>query len=101
MEIRFYSPSEQVDPAVDLGILPAPLPQIEFLREFVGKLVQPPPEIVDGWFDAPRSKVFERRLKAGLEAFGCDPKVFTYSQPVRVPGAWREGKLQRLVWLRQ
>ena len=52
------------------------------------------------WFDAPRNKVLETRLKAGLVAFGCDPKVFTYSQPVRVPGAWRDGKLQRLVWLR-
>ena len=52
------------------------------------------------WFDAPRNKVFENRLKAGLEVFGCDPKVFTYSQPVRVPGAWREGRLQRLIWLR-
>lgn len=54
-----------------------------------------------GWFDAPRNKILENRLKAGLEEFGCDPKVFTYSQPVRVPGAFREGKLQRLVWLRQ
>jgi len=53
------------------------------------------------WFEAPPNKVFENRLKAGLVAFGCDPKVFTYSQPVRVPGAWREGKLQRLVWLRE
>ena len=53
------------------------------------------------WFEAPRSKVLESRLKAGLEVFGCDPKVFTYSQPVRVPGAWREGRLQRLVWLRE
>jgi hypothetical protein len=52
-----------------------------------------------GWFDAPKDKVREARLKAGLTAFGCDPKVFTYSQPVRVPGAWRDGKLQRLVWL--
>ena len=52
------------------------------------------------WFDAPRNKVLENRLKAGLTAFGCDPKVFTYSQPVRVPGAFREGKLQRLVWLK-
>jgi hypothetical protein len=43
------------------------------------------------WFDAPKNKVFECRLKAGLQVFGCDPKVFTYSQPVRVPGAWREG----------
>ena len=53
-----------------------------------------------GWFDAPRNPTLERRLKAGLEAFGCDPKVFTYSQPVRVPGAFRDGRLQRLVWLR-
>jgi len=54
-----------------------------------------------GWFDAPRNKILENRLKAGLEVFGCDPKVFTYSQPVRVPGAFREGKLQRLIWLRE
>jgi len=54
-----------------------------------------------GWFDAPKNKIWEIRLKAGLEVFGCDPKVFTYSQPVRVPGAWRDGKLQRLVWLRR
>jgi len=52
------------------------------------------------WFDAPRNRTLEARLKAGLVAFGCDPKVFTHSQPVRVPGAWREGKLQRLVWLK-
>jgi hypothetical protein len=52
------------------------------------------------WFDAPRNKILENRLKAGLTAFGCDPKVFTCSQPVRVPGAWRDGRLQRLVWLR-
>ncbi len=51
------------------------------------------------WFDAPRNKTMEARLKAGLTAFGCDPKVFTYSQPVRVPGAWRDGKIQRLIWL--
>ena len=53
------------------------------------------------WFDAPRNKLLENRLKAGLTAFGCDPKVFTYSQPVRVPGAWRDGRLQRLVWLKE
>ena len=52
------------------------------------------------WFDAPRNPLLETRLKAGLTAFGCDPKVFTYSQPVRVPGAWRDGKMQRLVWLK-
>ncbi len=52
------------------------------------------------WFDAPRTRLHEGRLKAGLEVFGCDPKVFTYSQPVRVPGAFRDGRLQKLVWLR-
>ena len=54
-----------------------------------------------GWFETPPNRILENRLKAGLEVFGCDPKVFTYSQPVRVPGAWRDGKLQRLIWLRQ
>jgi hypothetical protein len=54
-----------------------------------------------GWFDAPPNKTWEDRLKAALEIFGCDPKLFTYSQPVRVPGAWRNGKLQRLIWLKQ
>jgi len=53
-----------------------------------------------GWFDVPPNKTLENRLKAGLTAFGCDPKLFTYSQPVRVPGAWRNGKLQRIVWLK-
>jgi len=53
-----------------------------------------------GWFDAPRSPVAGERLKAGLVALGCDPKVFTFSQPVRVPGALRDGRLQRLIWLR-
>jgi hypothetical protein len=53
-----------------------------------------------GWFDAPANRVMEDRLKAGLTAFGCDPRLFTYSQPVRVPGAFRDGKLQRIVWLK-
>jgi hypothetical protein len=52
------------------------------------------------WFDVPRNKKLERRMQVGLEGLGCDPKVFTYSQPVRVPGAFRDGKLQRLIWLR-
>jgi hypothetical protein len=53
-----------------------------------------------GWFDAPRNARIEAQLKAVLTVFGCDPKLFTYSQPVRVPGAYRDGKLQRLVWVR-
>jgi len=54
-----------------------------------------------GWFDAPRSGPVEKQLKAVLRVFGCDHRLFTYSQPVRVPGAFRNGKLQRLIWLRQ
>ena len=54
-----------------------------------------------GWLDAPRNPTMEARLKVGLVALGCDPKVFTHSQPVRVPGALREGRLQRLLWLRK
>ncbi len=53
-----------------------------------------------GWFDAPRTPRMEEQLKAVLTTFGCDPKLFTYSQPVRLPGAYREGKLQRIVWLK-
>jgi len=53
-----------------------------------------------GWFDAPRDARVEARLKAALIVFGCDPKLFTISQPVRVPGAFRDGRMQRLVWLR-
>lgn len=53
-----------------------------------------------GWLDAPRDQRIEARLKAVLTVFGCDPKLFTYSQPVRVPGAYRDGKLQRIVWLK-
>jgi hypothetical protein len=53
-----------------------------------------------GWFDAPRDARVEARLKAALIVFGCDPKLFTFSQPVRVPGAFRDGRMQRLVWLR-
>jgi hypothetical protein len=53
-----------------------------------------------GWFDAPRTPRIEAQLKATLTTFGCDPKLFTYSQPVRVPGAYRDGRLQRIVWLK-
>ena len=48
MEIKTYDPSEQVDIAVDLGVLPPPLPEIEFLREFSASVPQPPPQVVEG-----------------------------------------------------
>jgi len=49
-------------------------------------------------FAGDESEVLAAR-ETRLAVFGCDPKVFTYSQPVRVPEAWREERLQRLVWL--
>jgi hypothetical protein len=48
MEIKTYSPGEQVDIAVDLGVVPPPLPEIELLREFVVSVPDPPPQIVEG-----------------------------------------------------
>lgn len=38
----------QVDIAVDLGVLPPPLPDIEFLRDFTNTLSAPPPQIIEG-----------------------------------------------------
>jgi hypothetical protein len=70
-----------VRPAMREAFGPAPLREMVTLREF------------GAWFDAPRNRVLENRLKAGLTAFGCDPKVFTYSQPVRVPGCVAGGEI--------
>src|SRR5438034_11137299 len=39
---------EQIDIAVDLGVVPAPLPEIEFLREFAASVPNPPPQIIEG-----------------------------------------------------
>ena len=44
-------------------------------------------------------KILENRLKARLIVFGGDSRVFICSLGVCVPGAWRDGNLQRLVWL--
>jgi len=40
--------SEQVDIAVDLGAVPAPLPEIVTLREFVASTPVAPPQIIEG-----------------------------------------------------
>jgi hypothetical protein len=60
-----------------------------------------------GWFDVlslynrmdrekARTSIFQ--LKAILTQLGCDPKMFTLSQPCRLPGALRDGKRQHLIW---
>ena len=40
--------SEQVDIAVDLGVVPPPLPDVEFLEDFAANLPETPTQIVDG-----------------------------------------------------
>src|SRR5512139_2275428 len=48
MEIKTYDPSEQVDIAVDLGVVPPPLPEIEFLPGFLVRCPPAPPQIIEG-----------------------------------------------------
>jgi hypothetical protein len=52
-----------------------------------------------GWFDFTDCEPVLDELRLVLPAMGADPKLFTASQPVRLPGAERDGKLQRLVYL--
>ena len=51
-----------------------------------------------GWFVYPDEEKVDE-LKWILPSLGCDPKLFTASQPVRLPGALRDGKYQKLVYL--
>jgi len=54
------------------------------------------------WFDFADCEERLDDLKHILPSLQCDPKLFTPSQPVRLPGVLREGetvKMQRLVWL--
>ena len=51
------------------------------------------------WFDYTDCDAELERLKLVLPALQCDPKLFTASQPVRLPGALRDGKRQKLVYL--
>jgi hypothetical protein len=50
-----------------------------------------------GWFSVPPPEK-EPSLKVALGELGCDVKLFNRTQPVRLPGAWRDQKLQTLVW---
>ncbi len=49
------------------------------------------------WFDYPAEEVDD--LKLVLPVLGCDPKLFTASQPVRLPGCLRGDRYQKLVYL--
>jgi len=50
------------------------------------------------WFKFPKPDEVEE-LKIILPEFGCDPKMFTASQPCRLPGWPRNGGHQKLVYL--
>lgn len=50
------------------------------------------------WFALPKPDELAE-LRMVLPVLGCDPKLFTSSQPVRLPGALRDGRHQRLVYL--
>jgi hypothetical protein len=51
-----------------------------------------------GWFDFPDEEPLGE-LKVILPALGCDAALFKTSQPCRLPGAMRNGKFQKLLFL--
>ena len=51
------------------------------------------------WFEYTDCEDVLDELKLVLPALQCDPKLFTANQPVRLPGALRDGKFQKLVYL--
>lgn len=73
-----------------------------WLRDKVGlklaAIVDTAGKSLHAWFALPKpDELAELRLV--LPVLGCDPKLFTPSQPVRLPGAMRDGRHQRLVYL--
>jgi hypothetical protein len=52
-----------------------------------------------GWFEFPEDEEVMNDLRLILPALKCDPKMLTPSQPARLPGAMRDGKRQKLIFL--
>ena len=50
-----------------------------------------------GWFEYPPDDVLAE-LRIVLPIMGCDPKMFGASQPCRLPGGLRDGRIQRLIY---
>jgi len=50
-----------------------------------------------GWFEYPPADVLAE-LKIVLPIMGCDSKMFGASQPCRLPGGLRDGRVQRLIY---
>ena len=72
----------------------------QWLRSFLSlrAIVDTAGKSLHGWFEYPDPKTFAE-LKTILPAFRCDPALFRPSQPVRLPGARRDGNIQKLLWL--
>ena len=45
---REYLPTEQLDPAVVMGIAPRPLPELVNVEDLLNNLPTPPSQIIDG-----------------------------------------------------
>jgi hypothetical protein len=50
-----------------------------------------------GWFEFPAEEELND-LRIILPELGCDPKMFTASQPCRLAGALRDGRYQKLIY---
>ena len=75
---------------------------IKWLRDEVGltlrAIVDTASKSLHAWFDFPKKAVLDQ-LRIILPQLGCDAGLFRESQPCRMPGALRDGKYQRLVYL--
>ena len=73
-----------------------------WLRDKVGMnlrcIVDTAGKSLHGWFDFPPPEELED-LRVILPELGCDPKMFTATQPCRLPGALRGGRHQKLIYL--
>ncbi len=74
----------------------------KWLRDEVGltlrAVVDTAGKSLHGWFDMPKEAIV-KQLKIILPQLGCDKGLFTASQPCRIPGALRDGKYQKLIYL--
>ena len=74
----------------------------KFLNDEVGlrlrAIVDTGGKSLHGWFDFPKKAILQE-LEVILPQLGCDPGLFKPSQPCRMPGAMRDGKYQRLIYL--
>ena len=74
----------------------------KWLRDEVGlnlrAVVDTANKSLHGWFDFPKQAVLDE-LRIILPQLGCDAGLFKESQPCRIPGALRDGKYQKLVFL--